>query len=108
MVSDLILLACIVNLVFISGFVDDMKKILSYILTNGVIVTTNYTLKPIFCAICCTFWTCVVYLFICHQMTLFNVFISLVLACSSDLIESIFYLLKDLLNHIIKKISDLL
>ena len=40
----------------ICGLMDDVKAGLSYILSNGKIKKTNYSLKPFDCAFCMNFW----------------------------------------------------
>lgn len=54
----------------ISGFVDHLKSWIKRILTGGRMSDPNYSLKPIDCSFCMTFWTGLVYLVVTHTLTL--------------------------------------
>lgn len=54
----------------ISGFTDHLKSWIKRILTGGRMSDPNYSLKPIDCSFCMTFWTGLVYLIVTHTLTL--------------------------------------
>ena len=61
-IRDLILMSIVVvTIVDISGAVDSLKSGLKWILTKGKMSNSDYTLKPIDCSLCMTFWSGIFY-----------------------------------------------
>lgn len=97
-----IIVVCIVD---ISGFVDTVKSTISKILTNGKFNTADYTLKPIDCSLCMTFWIGLIYLIIYNQLTLLNISILLLIAVSTPIINDLIKLVQDLITKLINIIN---
>lgn len=101
-----VITVCIIDL---SGFVGTLKSVLSKTLTKGKITNSDYTLKPIDCSLCMTFWIGLIYLIIYHQLTLLNISILLLIAVSTPIINDVIRLIQDiitkLINIIYKKIQ---
>lgn len=101
-----LLIICLVNVLIIdlSGFINDIKQLLSRILTKSKINTTNFKIKPFDCSFCMTFWTGLTYLFFISHLTLFNLLIVLLLAFFTEPIKQILLLIKDLIIKLIDTI----
>ena len=62
LINLLLISAIVVFIVDISGAVDSLKSGLKRILTKGVMKDSDYSLKPIDCSLCMTFWSGIIYL----------------------------------------------
>lgn len=93
-----IIVVCIVD---ISGFVDTVKSTISKILTNGKFNTADYTLKPIDCSLCMTFWIGLGFLIYHNSVSLLNIAILLLIAISTPIIHDIIRLILDIFSKII-------
>jgi hypothetical protein len=60
----------LVYLIDLSGAIDSFKRFLSSQLTNGVIKSTNYSLKPFSCSLCMVWWVGLFYLIYTDNFTL--------------------------------------
>lgn len=89
----------------ISGFVDEMKIMLSKLLTRGKIATSNYNIKPFFCSTCMSWWCGLIYLIIAQEVTLFTIAFTLFVACMSPVTKNLYYLIFDLFEKIIRTIN---
>lgn len=67
--------------------------------------TFNFS-KPFSCSTCMTWWLSFFYLLITWKITLFNIVICLLLACSTSLISTTFYLVRDLITNILSWIGE--
>lgn len=93
-----VITVCIIDL---SGFVESLKSALTKLLTKGKISNSDYTLKPIDCSLCMTFWIGLIYLIIYNQLTLLNISILLLIAVSTPIINDVIRLLQDIITKII-------
>lgn len=89
----------------ISGFVDEMKIMLSKLLTRGKIATSNYNIKPFFCSTCMSWWCGLIYLIIAQEVTLFTIAFTLFVACMTPVTKNLYYLIFDLFEKIIRTIN---
>ena len=82
-------------------FVDNVKKLISSILTKGKIKSSSYTLKPFDCSLCMTFWISLFYLIIQNQVTLITITYTLVIALLTPQINDLIKLVEDLITKLI-------
>lgn len=102
---DLFLLQVIVVVIIdLSGAADSFKSFLKRILTKGRMSDPNYSLKPIDCSFCMTWWTGLVYLFIVHSFTLWMVTWLLLLCVLTPVTGTFLVLVRELLLKILKKV----
>lgn len=101
---------CLVNVLIIdiSGFIDSIKSLISKLLTNKQIDTTNFRLKPFDCSFCMTFWTGLIYTIVIGQFTLVNLLIILLLAFMTEPFYRILLLIKDMILKLIDKIDGII
>lgn len=104
----LLIATIVVFIVDISGAVDSLKTALKWILTKGRMSDNNYILKPFDCSLCMTFWTCLIFLMVTNQFTLFYVTVSCLIASFAGIIKSAILLLEDSVTTIIKLIYKLI
>lgn len=97
----------LVFIIDISGFVDTMKSKLASLLTNGMIRTNEYRIRPFDCSLCATFWTGMIYLIIFHSFTLPLITFVCLLSATTSLSKDIFYTLYDLIVRLLKKIDNI-
>ena len=89
----------------ISGFCDEMKIMLSKLLTRGKIATSNYNIKPFFCSTCMTWWCGLIYLIIEQEVSLFMIAFTLLVACMSPITKDLYYMIYDTIEKIIRTIN---
>lgn len=100
-ILDLFLIAIItVCIIDLSGFTDTFKSVLNKILTKRF-NSADYSLKPLDCSLCMTWWCGLIYLIIYQQLTLLNVSILLLIAVSTPIINDIIRLIQDIIIKII-------
>ena len=92
----------------ISGFCDEIKIMLSKLLTKGKIATSNYNIKPFFCSTCMTWWCGLVYLIIAQEVSLFTIAFTLFVACMSPITKDLYYMIYDTIEKIIRTINNFL
>lgn len=80
-----------------------LKRLISRIITRGKIITDNYTLKPIDCSLCMTWWICVIYLIATHQFTIIWLCVSLMFAFFTQTTNILINALKDTIETMIIK-----
>lgn len=108
-VLNLIIISLVnVLIIDISGFVQSVKSLISKLLTNKQIDTTNFSLKPFDCSFCMTFWTGLLYTLVIGQFTLVNLLIILLLAFMTEPVYRILLLIKDMILKIIDKIDGII
>lgn len=96
-----VITVCIIDL---SGFIDTFKSVLNKILTRGKISNSDYTLKPIDCSLCMTFWIGLIYLIYHNSISLLNIAVLLLIAISTPIIHDIIRLILDIFSKIINLI----
>lgn len=102
-IIDLLLITIIITYtVGISGFVEVIKeKIWNYL--YNPIPYTNWSLKPLDCPICLTFWVGLIYLFIIKDITLLNITIVCLYSLFQPIINNIIILIRELLIKLTNK-----
>lgn len=97
---NMLFITCIITLVFMSGFVDNMEIGLKKILNKPFFRIP----KPFSCHYCSTFWALVIYIAIEHQLSAENVLICLLMAELTNILPAIITFIENL----ILKLIDLL
>jgi hypothetical protein len=101
---DLFFIAVVVVVIIdLSGFIDSVKSGLKRWATRGRMSDPNYTLKPIDCSFCMTFWTGLVYL-LATGITLWSVVWLLLLCFFTPVIKDVLLLVRDLITRLIRSI----
>lgn len=106
MLQHIINLLCmtltIVFVIDLSGAVDTLKQLISRMLTNNKISSTNFNLKPFDCSLCTTWWMGLIYLLVTGTFTYPMVAFVALLAFLADVFTNILLLLKDGIITLIK------
>lgn len=103
-----LLTICLVNVILIdlSGIIPSVKSLISKLLTNKHLDTTNFRLKPFDCSFCMTFWTCITYLICINQFNIYHLLFVLILAFFTGPIKLTFEFIKDLYCKLINTLYD--
>ena len=102
---DLFLIAVIVVIVIdISGITLSIKSGIKRLLTRGMMSDPNYSLKPIDCSFCMTFWTGLVWLLVTHSFSLWMMTYLLLLCVMTPVIRDVIILIRELFIKILKKL----
>lgn len=102
---DLFLIAVIVVIIIdISGVTLSIKSGIKRLLTKGMMSDPNYSLKPIDCSFCMTFWTGLLWLVVTHTLTLWMLTYLLLLCVMTPVIRDVIILVRELFIKIIRKI----
>lgn len=102
---DLFLIAVIVVIVIdISGITLSIKSSIKRLLTRGRMSDPNYSLKPLDCSFCMTFWTGLVWLLVIHNFSLWMLTYLLLLCVMTPVIMDVIILIRELFIKIIKKL----
>lgn len=102
---DLFLIAVIVVIIIdISGITLSIKSSIKRLLTRGMMSDPNYSLKPIDCAFCMTFWTGLVWLVVTHSFSLWMLTYLLLLCVMTPVIRDVIILIRELFIKILKKL----
>ena len=88
----------------ISGFMDNLKSWLKRLATRGRMSDPNYSLKPVDCSFCMTFWSGLLYLWITHTFSLWMVAYLLLICVMTPVIHFVIITIRDIFIKIIKKI----
>lgn len=104
----LLIQVIVVFIVDISGAVDSLKSGIKWILTKGKMNSSDYTLKPIDCSLCMTFWSGLAYLLITSNFALVYLAILCVMAAFSGIVKSAILLVEDSIVKIIQCIYKLI
>lgn len=108
MILNLFIIAVItVFIIDISGFVNEVKLMISKWLTKGKIISADWDLKPFTCSLCMTFWIGLIYIICLNQFTLLNLLLVCVFSFLTPVINETLLLIKDLIIKLINKIRDL-
>lgn len=97
-----VIVVCIVD---ISGFIDSIKSVLNKVITKGKFSNSNYSIKPIDCSLCMTWWVGLIYLIIYNSVSLVNIAILLLIAISTPIINDLIKLIQDLMIKLIQLIE---
>lgn len=109
MINLFILTCIIVFIIDLSGFVDEMVKLLYYkYIKVGDYHTLIPKLKPFTCSLCLSFWVGIIYLLITRQFTILMIGYVCLLAFLSPIIGDILVMIKDVLNKVINLIYKLI
>ena len=108
MLKILMIQIIMVLIIDISGFVDEMKIMLSKLLTRGKIATSNYNIKPFFCSTCMSWWCGLIYLIIVNDVSIFTIAFTLFVACMSPITKDLYYMIYDTIEKIIRTINNFL
>ena len=92
----LIINLAVILIIDLSGFIPTLKRLISKILTKNNFNTTDFTLKPLDCSYCMTFWSLLVYLITIGQFTFVNLLIIILLTHFTDVTRQLMILIKDL------------
>lgn len=101
----LINLICII-IIDQAKFPDEIKKIIAKWVSNGKREDVDYSLKPLDCSLCSTFWLSIIYLIISGNLSLLTIAISLLISNFSKITNDFITLIMDILTKIIYKIYD--
>lgn len=102
---DLFLIAVIVVIIIdISGITLSIKSGIKRLLTRGRMSDPNYSLKPLDCSFCMTFWTGLVWLLVTHSFSLWILTYLLLLCVMTPVIRDVIILIRELFIKIIKKL----
>lgn len=102
---DLFLISVIVVIIIdISGITDTIKSLIKRIITRGMLSDPNYSLKPIDCSFCMTFWTGLVYMLCVGTFSLWMVTYLLLLCVMTPVIKDVIILIRETIIKIINKI----
>ena len=102
---NLFLIAVIVVIVIdLSGITLSIKSSIKRLLTRGRMSDPNYSLKPIDCSFCMTFWTGLVWLLVTHSFSLWMLTYLLLLCVMTPVIGQVIILIRELFIKILKKL----
>lgn len=102
---DIFLISVIVVIIIdISGITDTIKSLIKRIITRGMMSDPNYSLKPIDCSFCMTFWTGLVYMLCVGTFSLWMVTYLLLLCVMTPVIKDVIILFRNTIIKIINKI----
>lgn len=109
-ILDLLCMAIIIVVITdISDWADTVKKAISYILTKGKIVKTDFRLHIVDCAFCQLFWCGIIYLLWTGNFTLPYIAVLCLLCAFTGVVEKYIILLEDIaikITQLIYKIID--
>jgi hypothetical protein len=94
----------IVFLIDQSGFIEKFKIMLKKVLTKGKFSDPNYSLKPIDCSLCMTFWISLIYLLIVNLLSIESFMIICLSAWSTQFTNDIYIIIKQLWFKITDKL----
>lgn len=98
---------CWVIILDLSGFREEMLKILGKILGIPQNLSQNLSLKPITCSLCMTWWTGLGYLVVVHKISFLTITITLLFALFTQQVKDLLYLVQDLITKLFNKISKI-
>ena len=100
---DLFLIGVIcVIIIDLSGVTESIKSGIKRLLTKGKMSDPNYSLKPLDCSFCMTFWSGLVYLLVTGTLSIWMVTYLLLICVMTPVIGDIITLVRDKLILIIK------
>ncbi len=96
MITDLLIIALICTYcISVSGFIDSMDEILQKLSKNPF----YHIPRPFSCPKCATFWCGLIYLLVTHQFTLPGIALACIASWSTELIEPLMHLIKDMFTR---------
>lgn len=102
--TDVLLISVIVSFVIdVSGAVDSLKRFLWRWLKTGEY--REFSLKPIDCSLCSTFWIGLIYLFITKEFTLGYMVWVCICSFMADVWGDILWMIKDNVIKIIRRLN---
>ena len=109
-ILDLLCMVIIIVVITdISDWADTVKKAISYILTKGKIVKTDFRLHLIDCAFCQLFWAGIIYLLCTGNFTLPYIAVLCLLCAFTGVVEKYIILIEDItikITQLIYKLID--
>lgn len=101
--TDILLIAVIIVVIIdISGFTYSLKSGLKKVLTKGRMSDPYYSLKPLDCSFCMTFWTGLIWLLVTHNVTLWMLAYLLLICVMTPVIKDVIILIRETMLKIIK------
>jgi hypothetical protein len=101
--TDILLIAVIIVVIIdISGFIDSLKSGLKKVLTKGRMSDPYYSLKPLDCSFCMTWWTGLIWLLVTHNVTLWMLAYLLLICVMTPVIKDVIILIRETMLKIIK------
>lgn len=104
MVDVILITLIVVCIVDVSGFIDTIKSLLKRIMTGGKMSDPNYSLKPIDCSLCCSFWTNLIYTIATGQFSLWILTFILLCSVMTPVISDLIFTIRDLIRKLIGRI----
>lgn len=109
MITDLLIMTCvIVWIIDLTDIVEVIKKQIWKYVWNGKKEYKEYTLKPIDCSLCMTWWTGLIYLIIVGKFNLMMIGLVGLLSFLTPVIRDGLNLIKDILINSINLIYKIL
>lgn len=99
------IMAITVMIIDMSGFTVSLKKFVSWLLTGGKLVKTDFDLKPLTCSFCMTWWVGLIYLICTGTINFFHLYILLLLCCFTVPFKNLLQLIIMGINTIISKLE---
>ena len=93
-----------VLIIDISGFIDNVKRLIFRLLNGGSIKYKEYGLKPLDCSFCFSFWVNLVFLVV-SGFTIWGLLVILIFSWSTVYIRELFFLFDSWLLYIISKLT---
>lgn len=91
-----------------TDFPQNIKFLISKVMTKGVLKTDNFRIHLLDCSLCQTFWGCLIYLFITKNLSILTVALTLFIAVNTINIQGILRNLSDLINSINVRINKII
>lgn len=93
---DLFLIGVIcVIIIDLSGVIFSIKSGIKRLLTKGRMSDPNYSLKPIDCSFCMTWWTGLVYLLVTHSISIWMITYLLLICVMTPVIKDVIILIRE-------------
>lgn len=109
MITDLLIMTCvIVWIIDLTDIVEVIKKQIWKYVWNEKKEYREYTLKPIDCSLCMTWWTGLIYLIIVGKFNLMMIGLVGLLSFLTPVVRDILILIKDILINSINLIYKIL
>ena len=104
MVDVILITLIVVCIVDVSGFIDTIKSLLKRIMTGGKMSGSDYSLKPIDCSLCMSFWTNLIYTIATGQFSLWILAFILLCSVMTPVISDLIFTIRDLIRKLIGRI----
>lgn len=102
----LIINLVVILIVDLSGFITNVKRFISTVLTKNKIKTEQFRIRPFDCSYCMTFWSLLLYVVITQQFTFISVFYIVMITHFTDVTKQVLLLLKDIAIKIINIVYE--